>query len=212
MREKNVPRGYFALSAAPLRGFPESQGMRCVGLMKRLTSLNRWIALALLIALVGTMLPAVSVGEETLYGYVTIKTDLKNRVVNFRRAPNTNDDTNYPIARLPEFWVVELLEKQTVTKNGVTWYHICANVNLDGGPAQKEEGDVMASFITVMTAEEQAAWQANPADTFQPAPQPTPTYNICVSQPPTPPPTPFWVNDYVTPPPQPTATPARFCA
>ena len=41
--------------------------MRCVGLMKRMACLNRWIALALLIALVGTMLPAVSVGEETLY-------------------------------------------------------------------------------------------------------------------------------------------------
>ncbi len=43
------------------------------------------------------------------------------------------------------------------------------------------------------------------------APQPTPTYNICVtSTPPPPSPTPFWVNDYVTPPPQPTATPAPY--
>ena len=105
----------------------------------------------LLIALVTALLPAVSLGEDPLYGYVTIKSDLKNRVVNFRQAPNTDDDVNYPIARLPEFWVVELLEKQTVTRNGVAWYHIRANINLDGGPVQKEDGYVMASFLTVMT-------------------------------------------------------------
>ena len=130
------------------------------------------MSLLLLIALVTALLPAVSLGEDPLYGYVTIKSDLKNRVANFRQAPNTDDDVNYPIARLPEFWVVELLEKQTVTRNGVAWYHIRANINLDGGPVQKEDGYVMASFLTVMTAAEQAAWLAHPTDTFQPA-QPT---------------------------------------
>ena len=93
---------------------------------KRLACVNRWISLALLMALVFSLLPEVALGEDKIYGYVTIKSDLKNRVVNFRRSPNTNDEVNYPIARLPEFWVVELLEKQAITRNGVAWYHVSA--------------------------------------------------------------------------------------
>ena len=65
----------------------------CVGFMKRILSLNRWISLALLLALTASLLPAAAFAD-TQYGYVTVRKDLKDRVVNFRQEPNTNDDTN----------------------------------------------------------------------------------------------------------------------
>ena len=136
--------------------------------MKQWMSVKRWISLALLAALVCSLLPGIALGEGGQYGYVTIRKDLKERTVNFRQEPNTNDNTNYPIAKLPEYWVVELLENQPVNRSGADWYHIRANVNVDGGPAQYEKGYVMASFVTVMTAAQQEAWLKDQTSSFDP--------------------------------------------
>ena len=62
--------------------------------MKQWMSVKRWISLALLAALVCSLLPGIALGEGGQYGYVTIRKDLKERTVNFRQEPNTNDNTN----------------------------------------------------------------------------------------------------------------------
>ena len=124
--------------------------------------IKRLIAIALLLTMTLSLLPAAH-AEDKQYGYLVINNTSKNRVVNFRRQANSNDNTNYPIARLPEFWVVEVLGQEK------DWYKISANINLTGvGAANYQTGYVMASFLKLMTAEEQAAWLANPTSTYRP--------------------------------------------
>ena len=67
-------------------------------------TLNRIISIALLLAMALSLLPAAGAAEAvTTHGYLVIGSNSANRVVNFRRQPNTDDDANYPIARLPEY-------------------------------------------------------------------------------------------------------------
>ena len=81
--------------------------------MKQKSMLNRIVAVALLLTLALSLLPAGGAAESTTsHGYLVINNTSVNRVVNFRRQPNTNDDTNYPFARLPEYWVVEILGQE----------------------------------------------------------------------------------------------------
>ena len=95
-----------------------------------------------------------------------------NRVVNFRRQPNTNDDTNYPIARLPEYWVVEILGQEK------GWYKIKANINTQGGTANYQTGYVMENYVKQMTAAEETEWLQNPTAKYQPGVTAAPIVNV----------------------------------
>ena len=125
--------------------------------------LNRIVSIALLLAMALSLLPVGGAAEAvTTHGYLVINNTSVNRVVNFRRQPNTNDDTNYPIARLPEYWVVEILGKEK------GWYKISANISTQGGAANYQTGYVMESFLKQMTAAEEVEWLANPTAKYQP--------------------------------------------
>ena len=124
--------------------------------------------MVLLAAMVLSLLPGQSLATGEQYGYLVINNSSKNRVVNFRRLPNTNDNTNYPIAQIPEFWVVEILGD--VTQNGIPWKQVRVNVNTSGtGAAQYETGYIMATFVQAMTAAEQTEWLKHPTSSFTPA-------------------------------------------
>ena len=131
--------------------------------MKQTGMLNRIVSIALLLAMALSLLPAGGAAEATTnHGYLVINNTSVNRVVNFRRQPNTNDDTNYPIARLPEYWVVEILGKEK------GWYKISANINTQGGAANYQTGYVMEGFVKQMTVAEEVEWLANPTAKYQP--------------------------------------------
>lgn len=131
--------------------------------------MKRFIALTLLLAVALSAMPAPGMAEtEARYGYLVIPNTLKNRVVNFRRQANTNDNSNYPIARLPEYWVVQVVGEKTA--GGVKWYQATANINTDGnGAANYQSGYLMASFVTLMSEAEVAQWRASGKNTYQPA-------------------------------------------
>ena len=141
--------------------------------MKQNGTLNRIISIALLLAMALSLLPVGGAAEAaTTHGYLVINNSSANRVVNFRRQPNTNDDTNYPIARLPEYWVVEVLGQEK------GWYKIRANVNTQGGAANYQTGYVMESYVKRMTAAEEAEWLQNPTAKFQPGVTATPAATV----------------------------------
>ena len=128
----------------------------------------RLVSLVLLAALVLSVLPAAAQAAGEKYGYLVINNSSKNRVVNFRSQPNTNDKTNYPIAQVPEYWVVEILGD--VTQNGIPWKQVNVNVNFTGvGAAQYQTGYIMAEFVKAMTDAEQKAWLAAPTSKFVPS-------------------------------------------
>ena len=132
--------------------------------MKETSQFKRFLSALLLAALVLSCVPAFAQAAEKQYGYLVIQNQTVNRVVNFRRQANTNDDTNFPIARLPEYWVVEVLGSQTVGKT--VWYKVSANINTAGsGPVNYQTGYIMASFVQLMTAQQQAAFLQNPGNT-----------------------------------------------
>ncbi len=125
--------------------------------------MKRVLSMALLLAMVLSLLPAGGAAEEAKqYGYLVINNTSVNRVVNFRRQANTNDNTNYPIARLPEYWVVEVLGQEK------GWYKISANINIQGGTPNYQTGYVMEGFVKLMTAQEQAEWLQNPSAAYRP--------------------------------------------
>ena len=71
--------------------------------MKQTGRIRRFLSLALTLIMAVSLLPAAAAGEgATQYGYLVIQSNTENRTVNFRRLPNTNDNTNYPLAHLPE--------------------------------------------------------------------------------------------------------------
>ncbi|MBR3017738.1 MAG: SH3 domain-containing protein [Clostridia bacterium] len=120
-------------------------------MMKQTGFFKRFIAVLLLMAMV---LPAVPVSAAAgQYGYVVIPESSEDRVVNFRKNPNTKDNVNYPIARLPEYWVVEIMGLKDV--NGTEWYQVQANIGVnEGDPVKYETGFIMAQFIRVMSDQE----------------------------------------------------------
>ena len=131
--------------------------------MKQNGMMNRIIAAALLLVMALSLLPAGGAAESAAsHGYLVINNTSVNRVVNFRRQANTDDNSNYPIARLPEYWVVEILGQQK------GWYHIRANINTQGGAPNYQTGYVMDSFVKVMTAQEETAWLQNQTATYRP--------------------------------------------
>ncbi len=131
--------------------------------MKQKGMLNRIVAMALLLAMALALLPGNGGAEAvTSHGYLVINNTSVNRVVNFRRQPNTNDDNNYPIARLPEYWVVEILGREK------GWYKISANINTQGGAANVQTGYVMEGFLKQMTVAEEVEWLSNPTAKYQP--------------------------------------------
>ena len=139
--------------------------------MKEKGMIQRLLSIALLAAMVLSLAPGAGLSEQAKqYGYLVIKNDSKNRVVNFRRQANTNDNTNYPIARLPEYWVVEILGQEK------SWWKISADINTEGkGAANYQTGYVMAGFVQPMSADEQAQWLAGGEKTFVPAGSAVPT-------------------------------------
>lgn len=146
--------------------------------MKQKGMLNRIVSIALLLAIALPLLSAGAAEESITHGYLVIHNNNENRVVNFRAKPNTNDDTNFPIARLPEFWVVEVLSHQK------GWYKINANINTEGGAPDYRTGYVMDTFLREMTPAEEYQWLLNPTATFtptdagalvSPTPSPSPT-------------------------------------
>ena len=138
--------------------------------MKQNGTLNRVISIALLLAMALSLLPVGGAAEATTtHGYLVISNNSANRVVNFRRQPNTNDNTNYPIARLPEYWVVEILGQEK------GWYKIKANISTQGGAANYQTGYVMESYVKVMTAAEEMEWLQNPTAKYQPGVTAAPT-------------------------------------
>ena len=144
--------------------------------------MKRVLSMALMLAMLCTLLPlGTTAVAESRYGYLVIRNTTVNRVVNFRKAPNQNDNTNYPIDRLPEFWVVEVLGEET--KSGTKWCRVSCPTTQS---SQAVTGYVMASFVHLMTADEQAAWlaagspsimpgQSGGSPTAAPAVTPTPT-------------------------------------
>lgn len=129
--------------------------------MKQKGTLNRIVSIALLLAMALSLLPAGG-AAEVQHGYLVINNNSANRVVNFRAQPNTNDNTNFPIARLPEYWVVEVLSHQT------GWYKVYANINTTGGAEDYRNGYVMDTFLKVFTAEEEYDWLMNPTVMYVP--------------------------------------------
>ncbi len=114
------------------------------------------ISVLLLLAMILSAVPA-ALAEDAQLGYLVINNNTVNRVVNFRRQPNTNDNTNFPIARLPEFWVVQIQE--SVQVGSTKWYKIIANVNVeDKYTPDYKTGYVMASYVRIMTDAERAAY------------------------------------------------------
>ena len=142
--------------------------------MKQKGTLNRIVSIALLLAMALSLLPTGG-AAEVKHGYLVINNNTTNRVVNFRAKPNTNDNTNFPIAHLPEYWVVEVLSHQT------GWYKINANISTAGGAPDYRTGYVVDTFLKEMTAAEEYEWLLNPTATYNPAgsgasatPTPTP--------------------------------------
>ncbi len=133
--------------------------------MKQTGSFKRIVTVALLMAMVLSAVPLAQ--AETQHGYVVIPSDVSERVVNFRRQANTNDDTNYPLARLPEYWVVEILGRKNM---GTTdWFYVAANIGVAAGdPVKVEYGYVMAKYIQPMTDEQEAAYSQSRGNTFIP--------------------------------------------
>ena len=101
------------------------------------------------------------------HAYVLIPGTTENREVNFRRDPNTDDNGNYPIARLPEYWVVEILGSES--HGGQLWYHVQTNIGVgENDPANFQTGYVMASFIKIMSAEEEVLYSVTLGNYFRP--------------------------------------------
>ena len=132
--------------------------MKQTGFFKRLLSAVLFVALTL------SALPVSA--ETTQYGYIVVPESSSDRVVNFRKNPNTNDNTNYPLARLPEYWVVEILGLKDV--GGSMWYNVQANVGVnDGDPVKYETGFIKKDFVQLMTAAETADFQSRGGNFFR---------------------------------------------
>ena len=120
--------------------------MKQTGLFKRLLSAVLFLALAL------SLLPAAQ--AEANHGYVVIPSVGGERVVNFRREPNTDDTANYPIARLPEYWVVEILGSEM--RGNQRWYLVQTNIGVgENDPVKYQTGYVMAYYVKEMTSAEE---------------------------------------------------------
>ena len=94
--------------------------------MKQTEFFKRLFSAMLLIVMALSVLPTAQ--AEGQHGYVLIPGSEGEQVVNFRRDPNTDDNGNYPIARLPEYWVVEILG--TEINGGRRWYRVQTNTGV----------------------------------------------------------------------------------
>ena len=73
----------------------ETQADGVLFFMKQTGMLNRIVSIAQLLTMALSLLPAGGAAEATTsHGYLVINNTSVNRVVNFRRQANTNDDTN----------------------------------------------------------------------------------------------------------------------
>ena len=129
--------------------------MKNTGVIKRLLS---WLLLSVMVL---TALPLTAGAAEGMYAYLVIPNDTKNRVVNFRPQPGSSDY----IDLLPEYWVVEVIG--TTKYSGKEWYQV--NTRLATfNKTQTRTGYIMASFVHLMDAAEQALYLSNPGQTFVP--------------------------------------------
>ena len=133
--------------------------------MKQTEFFKRLLAAVLLIVMALSALPVAQ--AEVQHGYVLLPGLGGDRVVNFRRDPNTDDNGNYPIARLPEYWVVEILAIEY--KGTQKWFRVKTNTGTGvGEPENIQTGYVMADYIKVMTAEEEAAFSQISGSYYRP--------------------------------------------
>lgn len=123
--------------------------------MKQTEFFKRLLSVMLLIAMAFSALPVAR--AEGQHGYVVIPGTEGERTVNFRRYANTNDTTNYPLARLPEYWVVEILgSRYTGTQ---FWYYVRTNTGVgENEPIHFQTGYVMGDYIKIMTDDEEAQY------------------------------------------------------
>ncbi len=132
--------------------------------MKQTGNFRRIVSILLLMAMVLSAAPVFAAEQQ--YGYIVVPSSAKNRVVNFRRNPNNNDNTNYPLARLPEYWVVEILGLKNVGEDN--WYYVQANIGVNAGdPVKYETGFIKEEYIHIMTEEEVAEFQSRGGNAFR---------------------------------------------
>lgn len=132
--------------------------------MKQTGIFKRLIAAVLLAVMVLSAVPVAA--DQAQYGYIVIPNNSGDRVVNFRKNPNTNDNTNYPIARLPENWVVEVLGLKDV--NGSEWYYVQANIGVGlDDPVIYETGFIKKEFVQLMTEQEATDFLSRGGNVFR---------------------------------------------
>lgn len=121
--------------------------------MKQTGFIKRLIAIALLLTMMLSLLPAAVAEESQRYGVIMIYNSSKDRTVKFRPQPGA---TNY-LDSLSEFKVVEILEE--TTNKGVKWYR-CKTF------PEGATGYIMAEFVQEMTACEKADWEYASSSTY----------------------------------------------
>lgn len=122
--------------------------------MKQTGWMKRLISLALLAAMVLSLMPVSALGaEDGRFGVIMIYNTSTDRTVKFRPQPGSTDY----LASLSEYDVVKILGE--TTKNGVQWYR-CFHWGTE------KEGYVMAEFVQEMTDCELADWSYSTAATY----------------------------------------------
>lgn len=123
--------------------------------MRKTGVFTRLLTVLLMAAMVLPMLPLAGIAEgEDQFGYLFIADQAKkDRTVFLRPAPGSSDYLD----KLDEYTVVQILAEKVSAGNA--WYQV-------KNPENGETGYIMASFVQLMTAEEQANWQLSPNALF----------------------------------------------
>ena len=131
--------------------------MKNTGVFKRLLC---WVLLSVMFL---TAIPFTAGLAEDFprYGYIVIHNDTANRVVNFRGKPGSSDY----IDQLPEYWVVMVTGETTY--DGKEWYCVSAKP-ASFTSSTLRDGYIMADYVQLMTADEEASYLLSPGDKFTP--------------------------------------------
>lgn len=122
--------------------------------------MKRMLSLALVLAMFCSLLPSVAGATGKVYGYLQLPNASTNRVVNFRSSANSNGTANV-IDKLPEYWVVELLDE--FTSGSTHWYKVSCTTTVN---TSVQTGYVQADFVKKMTSMQQEEWLSNPTLTY----------------------------------------------
>ena len=121
--------------------------------------LRRLVSLMMALSLALSLLPMAAQAEDKQYAYTSTSD------VMFRPRMGGSDY----ISRLPQGWVLEVVAE--TTKGSVAYYQVKGST--PENPNQTKTGYIVAQYMVKMTAEEQAAWLANPQQPMQSAAAPT---------------------------------------